>query len=80
MLKAELHVHSRYSDGLDSVEKLVREAIKKGIEIISITDHDTLNGSLSAIELVEAEKLEIIVIPGIEVSTRSGHLLAYGIF
>ncbi|MEM2243697.1 MAG: PHP domain-containing protein, partial [Archaeoglobaceae archaeon] len=44
-------MHSRYSDGLDSVEKLVREAIKKGIEIISITDHDTLNGSLSAIEL-----------------------------
>lgn len=78
MLKAELHVHSRYSDGLDSVEKILEEAVKKGIEVISITDHDTLNGSLSAIEFVEAEKLEIIVIPGIEVSTSSGHLLVYG--
>lgn len=79
MLKAELHVHSRYSDGLDSVERLVKEAIEKRIEVISITDHDTLDGSLSAIELVEAEKLGIIVIPGIEVSTSSGHLLAYGV-
>ncbi|MFN3383946.1 MAG: CehA/McbA family metallohydrolase [Archaeoglobaceae archaeon] len=79
MLKAELHVHSRYSDGLDSVEKLVKEAIEREIDVISITDHDTIDGSLSAIEFVEAEKLEIIVIPGIEVSTSSGHLLVYGI-
>lgn len=79
MLKAELHVHSRFSDGLDSVETLLREAIKKGIEVISITDHDTVNGSLSAIEFVEAEKLGIVVIPGIEISTSSGHLLAFGI-
>lgn len=79
MLKAELHVHSRYSDGLDNVEKILRKAIEKRIEVISITDHDTIDGSLSAIELVEAEKLEIAVIPGVEISTTSGHLLAYGI-
>lgn len=80
MLKAELHVHSRYSDGLDRVEKILKEAIDRRIDVISITDHDTINGSLSAIEFVEAEKIKLVVIPGVEISTNSGHLLAYGIF
>lgn len=79
MLKAELHVHSNFSDGKDSVERILKTAVEKKIDVISITDHDTIDGSLSAIEFVSTEKLPLIVIPGIEISTRSGHLLAYGI-
>lgn len=79
MLKAELHVHSNFSDGKDSVEKILKSAIEKKIDVLSITDHDTIEGSLSAIEIVAEEKFPVIVIPGIEISTKSGHLLAYGI-
>ncbi|RLI80071.1 PHP domain-containing protein [Archaeoglobales archaeon] len=79
MLKYEPHVHSNHSDGNNSVKEILDEAIKKKIEIISITDHDTLNGSLEAIEIVNEEHLPIIVIPGIEISTKNGHLLVYRI-
>ncbi|MEM4155832.1 MAG: PHP domain-containing protein, partial [Archaeoglobaceae archaeon] len=77
MLKAELHVHSNFSDGKDSVERILKTAVEKKIDVISITDHDTIDGSLSAIEFVSTEKLPLIVIPGIEISTRSEHLLTY---
>ncbi|MEM2727171.1 MAG: PHP domain-containing protein [Archaeoglobaceae archaeon] len=79
MLRAELHVHSDFSDGRDSVKSILRSAVENKIDVISITDHDTIEGSLSAIELVSEEKIPIIVIPGIEISTKSGHLLAYGL-
>jgi len=78
VLKAELHVHSNHSDGRDSVKKILEEALAK-VDVISITDHDTLQGSLEAEEIVEEEHLPIIVIRGVEISTASGHLLAYGI-
>ncbi|MCS7143901.1 MAG: PHP domain-containing protein [Archaeoglobaceae archaeon] len=78
-LKAELHVHSNFSDGKDSVGEILKIAIEKRIDVISITDHDTVEGSLIAMELVSAEKIPVVVIPGIEISTKSGHLLAYGI-
>ncbi|RLI75105.1 PHP domain-containing protein [Archaeoglobales archaeon] len=79
MLKYEPHIHSNHSDGKHSVKEILSEAIKKKINIISITDHDTLNGSLEAIEIVNEEHLPINVIPGIELSTKNGHLLVYGI-
>lgn len=77
MFKAELHVHSTYSDGLDSVEKIVMRAIEIGLSCISITDHDTVQGSLAAMDFVRDENLNITVIPGVEVSTSDGHLLAF---
>ncbi|MCX8172388.1 MAG: CehA/McbA family metallohydrolase [Archaeoglobaceae archaeon] len=78
-LKAELHVHSNFSDGMDSVGEILRKAVENGIEVVSITDHDTIDGSLEAMEIVSEEKIPVIVIPGVEISTSSGHLLAYGI-
>lgn len=79
MLKAELHVHSSHSDGRDSVRKILEEVMAKKIDVISITDHDTIQGSLEAEEIVEEEHLPVVVIRGVEISTASGHLLAYGI-
>ena len=79
MLKYEPHIHSRHSDGKHSVRKILSEAVRKKIDIISITDHDTLNGSFEAIKIVNEEHLHIKVILGIEVSTKNGHLLVYGI-
>ncbi|AEA47656.1 CehA/McbA family metallohydrolase [Archaeoglobus veneficus] len=80
MLIADLHVHSDHSnDGLDSIKALIAAALEKGLNCISITDHNTVNGSLEAIEYVEEEGLPILIIPGVEISTSDGHLLAYGI-
>ncbi|MFP3910108.1 MAG: CehA/McbA family metallohydrolase [Archaeoglobaceae archaeon] len=77
---AELHAHSTHShDGRDPVRELLDSAVEKGIDIISITDHDTVNGSLEAIEIVESEHLPLIVLPGVEISTEEGHLLAFGV-
>ncbi len=76
---AELHVHTNYSDGKDSPKKVINAAIEKGIEILAITDHDCVQASLEAEEFVEEEKLPIKIITATEISTESGHLLAYGI-
>ncbi len=77
MLKAELHVHSTYSDGRDRVERIVDVALERGLNVIAITDHDTIQGSLSAIDYVRDEHLEIEAIPALEISTSNGHLLAF---
>ncbi|ADB58665.1 PHP domain-containing protein [Archaeoglobus profundus] len=78
-LKADLHIHSNHSDGRSSVREILETAIAKGLKAISITDHDNINGSLEAIEIVKEEHLPIVVIRGVEISTAQGHLLAYGI-
>ncbi len=79
MLRAELHVHSSLSDGRDSVRKILEAALEKGINVISITDHDTVQGSLEAIDIVSEEQLPLKVLPGCEVTASTGHVLVYGV-
>ena len=79
LLKADLHIHSNHSDGKSSVKEILNVAIERKLNVISITDHNTVNGSLEALEIVREENLSIMVLPGIEISTAQGHLLAYGI-
>nr|WP_230972184.1 PHP domain-containing protein [Archaeoglobus neptunius] len=74
-----MHAHSTISDGRDSVKKLLSVAVSKKIDLISITDHDTVQGSLEAMDIVEEEHLPVKVLPGCEVTSSSGHVLAYGI-
>ncbi|MHC1594885.1 MAG: PHP domain-containing protein [Methanotrichaceae archaeon] len=79
-LRFDLHVHSSYSDdGKDGVEKILDVALRKRLDGISITDHDTLEGSFAARRLVEEKGLNLVVVQGAEVSTSEGHLLALGI-
>jgi hypothetical protein len=78
LIRCELHAHSNLSDGLDSVEELLQEAVKRGIQAISITDHDTLDGTLRALEIVERVEMPLIIIPGYELSAKEGHLLVFG--
>lgn len=77
--KIDLHLHTIYSDGALSVKDLIIAAYEKKINVISITDHDNINGIKSAIRL--GKKLNIEVIPGLELSTdiedREVHLLGY---
>lgn len=80
MGKADLHTHTRASDGALSAKELLEKVKQKGLDTVSITDHDTIAGFLEGIDL--AEDLGIELIPGIEISTVWGkkeiHILAYG--
>lgn len=42
MVYADLHIHTAYSDGIHSIEEVVKLAVEKGIKVIAITDHDTV--------------------------------------
>ena len=75
----DFHMHTNASDGTLTPEELVREAKINCIDIIAITDHDNTSGLKSAI--IEGDRINIKVIPGIELSTthkgESIHLLGY---
>jgi len=77
--KTDLHMHSYFSDGYNSPEKLVEKAKDRGIKILSLTDHDNVNGIFEAVE--HARKFDIEIIPGVEISTdirdTEVHILGY---
>lgn len=61
------------------MEKILKAALEKELDGIAITDHDTLKGALIARRLVQEQKLDLNIIPGVEVTTSKGHLLALGV-
>ncbi len=69
VLMIDLHLHSNYSDGLDTPFQLIDKAIELGIRAIALTDHDTIDG-LREFLLYGEDKDNIIVIPAIEISIR----------
>lgn len=73
---ADLHIHTTYSwDGTCTVSAVLKQtADRTNLDVIAITDHDEVQGALEATEL--APSYGIHVIPGSEVSTADGHLLA----
>jgi len=72
---ADLHIHTIYSyDGTATVAGVLHRAQEVGLNVIAITDHDEIKGSLKAFDL--APKFGIEVIPGIEITTAEGDLLA----
>jgi len=77
--KTDLHMHTFHSDGYHSPEKLIEKAKSHGIKILSITDHDSVNGIGKATEY--AAQYGIEVIPGVEISTdirdTEVHILGY---
>jgi len=75
--RADLHMHSHYSDGLGTVQDILTFVGQRGeLDVIAITDHDTIEGALRARELGLKQENSLEVIVGEEVSTREGHLLA----
>ncbi len=77
-MRVDMHVHSSHSDdGRQSVEEIVHRCVALGIHAVSITDHNSLRGSMDALRL----KIEgCLIIPGMEVTTApGGHFLAYNI-
>jgi hypothetical protein len=79
-VKADFHLHTTASDGKLTPAELVKLAVAKGLDIIAITDHDTVAGIVPA--LTAAQRFpNLKVIPGIEISTEvpqgEVHILGY---
>src|SRR5512141_1140268 len=72
---AELHIHSVYSsDATTTVRAVLRQANDAELNVIAITDHDEIRGSLEAYQL--APQYGVEAIPAAEISTREGHVVA----
>ncbi|MBO0827980.1 MAG: PHP domain-containing protein, partial [Streptosporangiales bacterium] len=74
----DLHTHSSASDGTDASDALVRKAFDAGVDVLGLTDHDTVAGHAAA---AAALPHGMTLVPGAEISCRSGgrsvHMLAY---
>ncbi|ADP77783.1 PHP domain protein [Methanothermus fervidus DSM 2088] len=77
MIKLDPHIHTLYSgDSKNIPDDIVKIAKKRGLDAIAITDHNTIKGY----EVIAKRNIEdILIIPGIEISTREGHIVALGI-
>ena len=76
-MRADLHVHSSASDGTDPPAEVMRRAARAGLDVVALTDHDTVAGHAEA----AAAAGPVTLLPGMELSCRldgrSLHLLAY---
>ncbi len=79
--RADLHLHTAASDGSDTPRELVERAEAEGLDVIAITDHDTLAGTLE----VCGYEGSVRIISGVELSCHAGgdggfdcHILGYG--
>ncbi len=77
-MKADLHIHSSFSDGSDSIKQLAENIQKAGISIFALTDHDTIEGCLEMKKLIPSG---IKFIPGVELTCKADevkcHILGY---
>lgn len=81
-LRIDLHIHSYGDNGSPDVtdathtpERIVETAIAQGLKVISITDHNKVGNCETALSYAQGK--DILVIPGVELSTSQGHLLLY---
>lgn len=76
---ADLHLHTSYSDGTYSPEELAGHAVSAGLNAVSLTDHDTVEGCARMAAACDREGLEFI--PGAELTAelkgREFHILGY---
>ena len=76
MGRADLQLHSDLGDGLSSPELILDAAERARLEVIALTDHDDIRGSFQARDAAARRGSPTAVVPGLEVTTRSGHVLA----
>ena len=78
MANIDLHIHSNYSDGSDSIQELLNQIIEAQLSVFALTDHDTAEGCIEMQKLVPTN---IRFIPGIELTCRAEeikcHILGY---
>jgi hypothetical protein len=72
-MKIDSHVHTNYSDGMSTIKKTAIEAIKKGLDAIAITDHNSTEGWSDAIKA--SKELNFPIILGDEINSKQGEIL-----
>ncbi len=74
-IKADLHVHTTYSkDSLITPKDLIYYAKKRGLNAVAVTDHNQLEGAYKI-----AKETDFLIIPGMEVSSADGHIVALNV-
>lgn len=77
--RADLHVHTIYSDGMLHPRDIISKAMKKGLSAVAVTDHDCIDGVAPCLRYARNRAIEVI--PGIEFSSFYGnsevHILGY---
>ena len=74
-VKADLHVHTVYSpDSLITPKELVFYAKRRGLTAVAVTDHNRVDGALKI-----ARETDFLIIPGVEVSSRDGHVIGLNV-
>ncbi len=77
MGKADLHIHTRVSDGMASVSQVLEYIEHRtDLDAVAITDHEDISGGLEARDLAGRRGYRFEVIPGAEITTLQGHVLA----
>lgn len=80
-MKGDYHIHTNYSDGVFSPEKIVDLALDAGLQAISLTDHDNILSYNVAKEYLKTKEIDLKIIQGIEVNTLykdyEVHILGY---
>jgi predicted metal-dependent phosphoesterase TrpH len=75
-MKVDMHVHTIYSgDSISSVQDILDACKRTGMDGVVVLDHNSTRGGREAL----AKKSDILVIPGIEVSSADGHILAFNV-
>jgi predicted metal-dependent phosphoesterase TrpH len=76
-MRADLHIHTHHSgDNEQNLEDIFVSAKRLGLDVIGITDHNTLKGGTEAKAQAPPG---LIVIPAVEVTSEDGHILAYNV-
>ena len=78
--KCDLHLHTVVSDGDFSIEYVLKRQKDMGLDVVSVTDHDTVDGVEEAVQ--RGAELGLQVVPGVELSTmddREVHILGYNV-
>ena len=78
MIRADLHIHSNFSDGSDNIKELYENIKSSGVKIFALTDHDTVAGCEEMYKLVDND---IKFIPSVELTCKTDfvkcHILGY---
>src|ERR1700694_5749335 len=77
VLKVETHLHTLHSDGQHSVSAMFEACHSAGYDAVALTDHNTLSGLHEA--AAAADRLGLVLLPGVEVTTFRGHAVVLGV-
>ncbi len=82
-MKIDLHSHTKFSDGLLTVEELLFRAQQMQVDVLAITDHDCVDAIEPAQQFIQQHKLKLRLVSGVEISTKwhgfEIHILGLGL-